>query len=149
MALHPSEVAKHNNAKSCWLIIHNEVYDLTKFLPHHPGGRRVILMHAGRDATQRFNLVHSKDILDKWLDPSQKLGAIDSSEAVESATLQEEEERQIALNKKPPLSQCLTLKDFEAVAQQTMRRESWEYYSTGSEDEFVGYIPLTIWQGAP
>ncbi|KAH7267933.1 hypothetical protein MRS44_011777 [Fusarium solani] len=146
MALHPSEVAKHNNAKSCWLIIHNEVYDLTKFLPHHPGGRRVILMHAGRDATQRFNLVHSKDILDKWLDPSQKLGAIDSSEAVESAPLQEEQERQIALNKKPPLSQCLTLRDFEAVAQQTMRRESWEYYSTGAEDEFTLKENITAFQ---
>ncbi|UPK92565.1 hypothetical protein LCI18_003500 [Fusarium solani-melongenae] len=146
MALHPSEVAKHNNAKSCWLIIHNEVYDLTKFLAHHPGGRRVILMHAGRDATQRFNLVHSKDILDKWLEPSQKLGAIDSSEAVESTTPQEEKERQIALDKKPPLSQCLTLRDFEDVAKQTMRRESWEYYSTGAEDEFTLKENITAFQ---
>ncbi|EEU34693.1 uncharacterized protein NECHADRAFT_44658 [Fusarium vanettenii 77-13-4] len=145
MALHPSEVAKHNNAKSCWLIIHNEVYDLTKFLPHHPGGRRVILMHAGRDATQRFNLVHSKDILDKWLDPTQKLGAIDSSEAVEAGILQEEEERETT-NKKLPLSQCITIRDFEAVAQQTMRKESWEYYSTGSEDEFTLKENITAFQ---
>ncbi|RSL71732.1 hypothetical protein CEP53_001347 [Fusarium sp. AF-6] len=137
MALHPSEVAKHNNAKSCWLIIHNQVYDLTEFLPQHPGGRRVLLMHAGRDATQRFNLVHSKEILDTGLDPSQKLGPIDSSESVEDISLQEEGERQVSLIKKPPLSQCLTIRDFEAVAQQTMRRESWEYYSTGSEDEFT------------
>ncbi|KAI8716148.1 hypothetical protein NCS52_00907800 [Fusarium sp. LHS14.1] len=146
MALHPLEVAKHNNAKSCWLIIHNEVYDLTKFLPQHPGGRRVIMMHAGRDATQRFNLVHSKDILDKWLDPSQKLGAIDSSETVEAATPQEKEERENATNKKPSLSQCLTIRDFEAVAHQTMRKESWEYYSTGSEDEFTLKENITAFQ---
>lgn len=25
-----------------------------------------------------------------------------------------------------------------------MRRESWEYYSTGAEDEFVGCVPMTI-----
>lgn len=26
------EVKKHNNVKSAWMIIHNKVYDITKFL---------------------------------------------------------------------------------------------------------------------
>jgi len=26
------EVKKHNDVKSSWLIVHNKVYDLTKFL---------------------------------------------------------------------------------------------------------------------
>lgn len=31
------EVAKHDNKDSCWVIIHGRVYDITDFLPEHPG----------------------------------------------------------------------------------------------------------------
>ncbi|KAF4462469.1 L-lactate dehydrogenase (cytochrome) [Fusarium albosuccineum] len=146
MALYPSEVAKHNNAKSCWLIIHNHAYDLTKFLPDHPGGRRIILMHAGKDATTAFNLVHSKDILDKWLEPSQKLGVIDSSVTSEEVKPQEQQEGQATIYKKPPLPHCISIRDFELVAQQTMRKQSWEYYSTGADDEFTLKENITAFQ---
>lgn len=32
------EVSKHNTREDCWVIIHDKVYDLTNFLPEHPGG---------------------------------------------------------------------------------------------------------------
>lgn len=50
------------------------------------------------------------------------------------------------MEKKLPLGQCLTVRDFEAVAQSTMRKEAWEYYSTGAEDEFVGVL-ITVRAG--
>ena len=31
------EVAKHNNKESCHVIVHGQVYDVTEFLPDHPG----------------------------------------------------------------------------------------------------------------
>ena len=31
-----AEVASHNSDKSCWVIIANKVYDVTKFLDDHP-----------------------------------------------------------------------------------------------------------------
>lgn len=45
------EVKRHNSAKSCWVIISGDIYDVTEFLEAHPGGRNVILKAAGTDAT--------------------------------------------------------------------------------------------------
>ncbi|XP_046585217.1 cytochrome b5-like isoform X1 [Haliotis rubra] len=57
-----SEVKQHKDSKSSWLIIHNQVYDVTKFLEEHPGGEEVLLEQAGDDATESFEDVgHSTD----------------------------------------------------------------------------------------
>lgn len=48
-----SEVSKHSNASSCWLILDNKVYDVTVFIPKHPGGE-AILKGCGKDATKMF-----------------------------------------------------------------------------------------------
>lgn len=49
-----AEVKQHTTEKSCWLIIHGNVYDVTNFLEEHPGGYDIILTVTGRDATQDF-----------------------------------------------------------------------------------------------
>ena len=65
-ALTPSEVAKHNTKEDCWVIIENHVYNVTDFLEDHPGGKRAILMYAGKDATKEFKMLHNKSILKKY-----------------------------------------------------------------------------------
>lgn len=47
------EVEAHNNINDCWLVINNNVYDITEFIPQHPGGKR-ILSGCGKDATDYF-----------------------------------------------------------------------------------------------
>ena len=47
------EVSKHNQASDCWLVIDNQVYDVTKFVSGHPGGK-AILEGCGKEATQLF-----------------------------------------------------------------------------------------------
>jgi len=57
-----AEVASHNTSKSSWIIIHNKIYDVTKFLDEHPGGEEVLLEQAGGDGTESFEDVgHSSD----------------------------------------------------------------------------------------
>eukprot|EP00928_Gymnodinium_smaydae_P030984 TRINITY_DN22893_c0_g2_i1.p1 TRINITY_DN22893_c0_g2~~TRINITY_DN22893_c0_g2_i1.p1 ORF type:complete len:1036 (-),score=211.84 TRINITY_DN22893_c0_g2_i1:159-3266(-) len=40
-----------------WLEIQGVVYDLTAFLPEHPGGADILRRHAGKDATEAFRRI--------------------------------------------------------------------------------------------
>jgi len=57
------EVAKHCTASDCWIIVSNGVYNVTNFLGEHPGGRSVLLHHAGKDCTKEFLEQHSLDYI--------------------------------------------------------------------------------------
>lgn len=48
------EVAIHDSAADCWMAIEGKVYDVTEFIPNHPGGQ-AILGGCGKDATTLFN----------------------------------------------------------------------------------------------
>uniref|UniRef100_A0A0K0E292 Cytochrome b5 heme-binding domain-containing protein n=1 Tax=Strongyloides stercoralis TaxID=6248 RepID=A0A0K0E292_STRER len=55
-----NEVSDHSSVDDIWMIIHDNVYDLTPFLEHHPGGMDILLEYAGMDATLYFeNKGHS------------------------------------------------------------------------------------------
>lgn len=56
------EVAKHNKKDDVWVIIDGQVLDVTNFLPDHPGGEKAILLYAGRDATEEFNMLHDPKV---------------------------------------------------------------------------------------
>ncbi|KEG09991.1 cytochrome b-domain protein [Trypanosoma grayi] len=72
-----AEVAKHNAKESGWLIIHNEVYDVSEFYDDHPGGRDVLLHHIGGDATESFDAVnHSRGA--RMLLQRKKIGVLDT-----------------------------------------------------------------------
>lgn len=49
-----SEVALHNTSANCWLLISNNVYNVTNYLTSHPGGVSVITPYCGKDATNAF-----------------------------------------------------------------------------------------------
>lgn len=56
------EVAQHNKAKSLWLIINDNVYDVTAFHKDHPGGAAVMLGLGGKDATVAAAAAHKSDL---------------------------------------------------------------------------------------
>ncbi len=51
------EVAKHNSASDCWMIVNNLVYEVTKYANLHPGGSENIINYCGKDATDAFNSI--------------------------------------------------------------------------------------------
>lgn len=55
------KVRENNSASSCWSIINGDVYDLTKWISSHPGGRSAITGICGRDGTSSFNGRHRGD----------------------------------------------------------------------------------------
>ncbi|KAJ2899143.1 hypothetical protein MKZ38_003390 [Zalerion maritima] len=75
------DVAEHNTKNDCFVVIHDKVYDCTKFIDEHPGGEEVLLDVAGQDATEAFEDVgHSdeaRETLDKLHVGALKRGAND------------------------------------------------------------------------
>jgi len=60
------EVAKHNKDDDCWVVVNGKVLDVTKFLDDHPGGRKAIMLYAGKDATEEFNMLHEENVVEKY-----------------------------------------------------------------------------------
>lgn len=54
------EVRKHNKKDDCWIVVQNNVYNMTTFQHKHPGGRHVLKQYAGQDATEVFNAFHKE-----------------------------------------------------------------------------------------
>lgn len=56
-----TEVAKHSTKEDCWLLIDGNVYDVSAFIPKHPGEDQ-ILLGCGKDATELFATKAGKGI---------------------------------------------------------------------------------------
>lgn len=53
----PKELAEHNKEADVWLAIRGKVFNVTRYLPFHPGGPQELMKGAGRDATELFEQV--------------------------------------------------------------------------------------------
>ena len=67
------EVQKHSRfenqsegSKSYWIVIHDRVYDVTKWLDDHPGGEDVLMENSGTDASEPWeDIGHSSEAREK------------------------------------------------------------------------------------
>ena len=108
-----------------------------------PGGSKIILKYAGKDATETYDPIHPPDTLDKYLDKSKHLGEVDMSTVKKEQEEKDPDEdaRQERIKNMPILEQCYNLMDFEAVAKRVMKKTAWAYYSSGADDEIVSLLP--------
>lgn len=105
----------------------------------HPGGQKIILKYAGKDATEEFDPIHPPDTLDKYLDSSKHLGEVDMGTVQQEEKAHDPEEiaRQERIQRMPSLAACYNLLDFETVAKSVMKSTAWAYYSSGADDEIT------------
>ncbi|OQD70127.1 hypothetical protein PENDEC_c026G00224 [Penicillium decumbens] len=75
----PADVASHNSAdKGLYIIVDNNVYDVTNFIDEHPGGAKILKRVAGKDASKQFWKYHNESVLKKY-SPKLKIGEVKES----------------------------------------------------------------------
>jgi len=47
---------QHNKRGDVWSAFNGKVYNVTAYLPFHPGGEKELMRVAGRDGTQLFGV---------------------------------------------------------------------------------------------
>jgi L-lactate dehydrogenase (cytochrome) len=108
----------------------------------HPGGRKVILQYAGRDATSAYEPIHPPGTLEKTLPVDKHLGdLVDEAKRALSIAREnrkktaDEERVEQAQATKPPIERALSLHDLEKVARQVLSYKALAYYSSAADDE--------------
>ena len=149
------EVQQHRSQDSCWVVLYGNVYDVTSFLPEHPGGSKIILQLAGTDATEEYDPIHPPGTLEESLPSEAKLGSFDES------TLPKEERAltQDGSSKSPKqelnekveeevlsLEECLNLDDIERVATKVINRKAWGYYYSAGDDLVSKNLNNTVYR---
>lgn len=113
------------------MILYGNVYDVTEFLPSHPGGSKIILQLAGRDATEEYDPIHPPGILEENLKAEAKLGKIDPESLAASAPPAKEERSPEA---DPPLESLLNLDEIEELATKKIPKKAHAYYFSAADD---------------
>lgn len=137
--LNGTEVAKHNDRSSCWVIINSHAYDLTEYLDRHPGGAQILLRYAGRDATAVYEPNHPKGTVERFLPPEKHLGPVDPTtftpQASSSTANEPASDTQVSSNDIPRLlSLCMSLHDIESTAKKLLSKPAWIYYSSAADN---------------
>ena len=57
------EVEKHRGKESRWIVIDNNVYDVTEWQEKHPGGARILGHFASQDATVSKKNIYFIDLM--------------------------------------------------------------------------------------
>ncbi|GAO49291.1 hypothetical protein G7K_3443-t1 [Saitoella complicata NRRL Y-17804] len=55
----PSELKKHRRKDDAWMALNGKVYNVTAYLPFHPGGEQEVMRAAGRDGTKLYMNTHA------------------------------------------------------------------------------------------
>ena len=76
-AISLEEVKKHNKKNDAWTIIENKVYNISSWIPKHPGGE-IIMQAVGKDATQLFLNNNHPSYVKKTILPKYYIGKLKS-----------------------------------------------------------------------
>ena len=106
---------------------------MTDFLSSHPGGAKIILKLAGKDATEEYDPIHPPGILEEELKPEQCIGTVDAASMPKEESPDEAQE---PVQGPPPMETLLNLDEIEEVATKQVSKKAWAYYWSASDDQF-------------
>ncbi|KAH6302835.1 hypothetical protein HBI39_115350 [Parastagonospora nodorum] len=144
-----AEIAKHSTKKSCWIVLDSKAYDVTNFVPEHPGGAVILLQHAGTDATEEFKKYHPLDYIKDYLPADCLLGPVDPNTF--GQLRQVKDERAVTASEidssreQPHLSMCVVATDFEKAAKAVLPHKSYVYVSTSANTGLSLQCNLDDW----
>lgn len=141
-----AEVAKHNTRESCWVVLYGNVWDVTDFLDEHPGGAKIILKLAGKDATEEYDPVHPPGTLEENLDPSKRIGPIDPKSLPEPVKSAEKIGPEGDTSRPVPIANLLNLDEIEAAATKKLSRKGWAYYYSAADDYASKHLNNTVYR---
>ncbi|KAM5435743.1 putative L-lactate dehydrogenase (cytochrome) [Microsporum ferrugineum] len=129
-------IARHNTTSDCWIVVDNQVWDITDFINEHPGGPSIILKYAGRDATKAYSAVHSPSVIREGLPADKLKGTLDQS-TIDAEWLKKPPQaafKGVGEHEKPPLHTLISAHDFQLVASKTAPAKTWAFYSSAAND---------------
>ncbi|KAJ6190424.1 hypothetical protein N7519_000445 [Penicillium mononematosum] len=135
-----SDIQTHRVEGDCWIAIHGNVYDVSRFLNSHPGGKAIILRHAGTDATRAFQDVHPAELLDEYLTSDQVLGQFEPT----SEDLKNDGQPEHIPS--PPLNTILSIAEMERLALKRLTPKALAYYASGTDDEITKHANGAIFK---
>lgn len=72
------EVKKHTTTKDAWIILTKDnvkcVFNVTHWIPEHPGGAEILIENLGIDATNNFEAIGHSDVVYNILLPKYFIG---------------------------------------------------------------------------
>ncbi|KLT43343.1 hypothetical protein CC85DRAFT_258870 [Cutaneotrichosporon oleaginosum] len=154
-----ADVIQRREGPEIWVVIDGEVYDMTKFLEDHPGGRDIIVANRSRDVTPIFKPRHPSDQLMpghlpadvKHLGPlepasADELGAIKLQ--ISEEQLAEDERVRVERQKMEErgLGVIVNMKDFEKFAEPLLSKVAWAYYASAGDDEITKLANASAYQ---
>ncbi|TAQ91342.1 hypothetical protein B7494_g369 [Chlorociboria aeruginascens] len=129
------EIVKHNIPEDLWIVVDDNVYDMTEFAPQHPGGAEIIHGYAGRDATQSYSAVHAPSLIQTTLPSSAYLGTLDTSSlTTDWVKPPPPVSASLSPSKRPPLDSLINTYDFVSSARISLTPKTWAFYSSAATD---------------
>eukprot|EP00555_Chaetoceros_dichaeta_P006651 CAMPEP_0198267604 /NCGR_PEP_ID=MMETSP1447-20131203/33765_1 /TAXON_ID=420782 /ORGANISM="Chaetoceros dichaeta, Strain CCMP1751" /LENGTH=517 /DNA_ID=CAMNT_0043958273 /DNA_START=102 /DNA_END=1655 /DNA_ORIENTATION=+ len=117
----PSFLATKNSIGECWIAYDGDVYDVTRWLPMHPGGIRAIMSAGGQDATSVMKSLHTPYTLKNYMKRVRKVGILSDKTADAPKSAQADE---LVKKRKNKLRSDAILKDFNALSDKLLN-DGW------------------------
>eukprot|EP01084_Bolivina_argentea_P152059 265309_1 len=132
-----NDIAQHNTKDDCWLVLYNNVYNLSSYIKVHPGGSDIILKYGGKDATGIFATIHSESMLLEILPKKCYIGKVDVATIKQHHIVINDTQQQKRASL-PPLNKFINIKDFEQNAATLLQgTRPYSHIFGGSFDEIT------------